>query len=220
MIYYTVYRTVNTVNGKYYFGVHKTDNPYDGYLGSGKHLKHAIAKYGEDKFLKNICFIFDNPEEAFQMEHDLIEEYRKDPMCYNLREGGSGGFDWINNSGKNGTRFVTQAARQRAVATKRGKAAANPEYLDKVKSAIALATKGWQSKPHEFKLASALRASKHWKGKHHSDKKRATLSSRLRGKNNGQFGTHWMTKNGVNKKVQPEEVDALGLDGWQLGRCL
>jgi len=31
---YTVYKTQNLVNGKYYFGVHKTNNPYDGYLGS------------------------------------------------------------------------------------------------------------------------------------------------------------------------------------------
>ena len=32
----------------------------DGYLGSGKHLKRAISKYGENSFTKEILFIFDN----------------------------------------------------------------------------------------------------------------------------------------------------------------
>ena len=109
MVYYTVYRTQNTVNGKYYFGVHKTSNPYDGYLGSGKVLKSAIHKYGEQSFIKNVCFIFDNAEEAFAKEFELIETYRGDPFCYNLRQGGSGGFDWIN-------RQVNQKWRVRAAA--------------------------------------------------------------------------------------------------------
>src|ERR1035441_2734420 len=94
MIFYTVYRTQNTVNGKYYFGVHKTLNPYDGYLGSGKILKSAVEKYGEQSFIKNVCFIFDTPEKAFAKEFELIDTYRGDPLCYNLRQGGSGGFDY------------------------------------------------------------------------------------------------------------------------------
>ncbi len=95
---YTVYRTQNIVNGRYYFGVHKTKNPYDGYLGSGKILKRAITKYGERAFIKNICFIFANAEEAFAKEFEMIETYRADPLCYNLRQGGSGGFDYINQN--------------------------------------------------------------------------------------------------------------------------
>ena len=98
-MFYTVYRTQNTANGRYYFGVHKTENLYDGYLGSGKVLKAAIRKYGERSFIKNLCFVFDNPEEAFAKEFELIESYRDDPLCYNLRQGGSGGFDYINQAG-------------------------------------------------------------------------------------------------------------------------
>ena len=41
---YTVYKTVCLVNDMFYIGVHKTDNPMDDYLGSGKRLKYAIKK--------------------------------------------------------------------------------------------------------------------------------------------------------------------------------
>jgi hypothetical protein len=45
---YTVYRTVNQINQKFYIGVHKTMNPMDNYLGSGKILGRAIKKYGKE----------------------------------------------------------------------------------------------------------------------------------------------------------------------------
>jgi len=129
MIFYTVYRTQNLVNGKYYFGVHKTKNPYDGYLGSGKVLKAAIRKHGEQSFIKNVCFIFDNSGEAFAKEYELIETYRADPLCYNLRQGGSGGFDWINQQPNQGWRV---RAANRTNSAERWKTDAN--YRDMIRN--------------------------------------------------------------------------------------
>ncbi len=51
---YVVYKTTNLVNSKFYIGVHKTENPEDDYLGSGKLIKRAIEKYGADSFHKEI----------------------------------------------------------------------------------------------------------------------------------------------------------------------
>lgn len=39
---YTVYKVTNIKNGKYYVGVHKTNNPYDSYMGSGTAIRNAI----------------------------------------------------------------------------------------------------------------------------------------------------------------------------------
>lgn len=58
MILYTVYRTTNLLNGMFYIGVHKTTNPNDSYLGSGKRLRYAIKKYGVEAFEKEILHVF------------------------------------------------------------------------------------------------------------------------------------------------------------------
>ena len=88
---YTVYKTTSLVNGKYYFGVHKTDDPYDGYLGSGYYIKLAIAKYGENNFCKEVLFVYLDPKSAFGKERELIQCWRSiDPLCKNIRDGGAG----------------------------------------------------------------------------------------------------------------------------------
>ena len=45
-MFYTIYLTVNKINGKKYIGKHVTEDPYDSYLGSGIVLSNAIKKYG------------------------------------------------------------------------------------------------------------------------------------------------------------------------------
>jgi hypothetical protein len=92
------------VNGNYYFGVHKTKNPYDDYLGSGTYIKLAIKKYGAENFRKDILFIYPDSESAFSKEDELVQCYRgTDPSCRNIRQGGSGGFDYINENLPHGT---------------------------------------------------------------------------------------------------------------------
>ncbi|MBC8428286.1 hypothetical protein H8D04_00240 [bacterium] len=47
-----IYKTTNNINGKYYIGKSKYDNPE--YIGSGIILKKAITKYGLENFSKEI----------------------------------------------------------------------------------------------------------------------------------------------------------------------
>jgi hypothetical protein len=96
-MFHTVYKTKNLVNGKYYFGYHKTNNPQDAYLGSGKYLRSAITKHGAANFRKEVLFTYLDAASAFGKEAELVEAFRGDPLCMNLRNGGTGGFDFINS---------------------------------------------------------------------------------------------------------------------------
>ena len=95
-MYYTIYKTTNVINGKYYIGKHQTKNLNDSYMGSGKLLKQAIKKYGTENFIKEILYVFETEEEMNAKEKELVilEE-----TSYNLCIGGHGGFSYINSNG-------------------------------------------------------------------------------------------------------------------------
>lgn len=94
-MYYTIYKITNLINGKYYIGKHQTKNLNDGYMGSGKLLKYAIAKYGIENFRKEILHIFETEAEMNAKEQELVVVCKE---SYNLNEGGKGGFSYINQS--------------------------------------------------------------------------------------------------------------------------
>jgi hypothetical protein len=101
MFIYTVYKTTNLINGKYYIGKHKTKNANDDYLGSGKYLKHAIKRYGKENFTKEILYVFSDEQQMNLTERILVVPDIE--VNYNLCAGGNGGFEYINKNGMNGS---------------------------------------------------------------------------------------------------------------------
>ena len=89
---YIIYKTTNLLNGMYYIGCHQTNDLDDGYLGSGKHLKRAIKKYGYTNFKFEILYSVPTKNEMFELERSIVnEDLVKNPLTYNLKIGGSGG---------------------------------------------------------------------------------------------------------------------------------
>lgn len=104
-----VYITVNLCNGKFYFGVHRT-NPevFDGYIGAGVYRQslankdtafhRAVRKYGYDNFKRTTIQVFPDTEEgrqqAYELESQLVTTtLLKSKTCYNTALGGSGSID-------------------------------------------------------------------------------------------------------------------------------
>lgn len=85
------YKITNNINQKFYYGVHRTTNLDDGYMGSGTLISKAIKKYGVENFSKEILKYFDTQEEAYLYESKFInDDLVKDRMCYNVKPGGEG----------------------------------------------------------------------------------------------------------------------------------
>lgn len=88
---FIIYKTTNLVNGKFYIGKHnQSKKSFDGYYGSGSLLTKAIKKYGKDNFVRETLFEFDSEDAAYQQEIKVISENLNNPLCYNIRPGGTG----------------------------------------------------------------------------------------------------------------------------------
>jgi hypothetical protein len=86
-----IYLTTNKINNKKYIGLCTRDD--DLYLGSGKLIKAAIAKYGKDNFERIIIEECNSINELSKAERKWIEHYDavNSDEFYNLSEGGNGG---------------------------------------------------------------------------------------------------------------------------------
>lgn len=101
---YIVYQTINKANGKIYIGVHQTEDPnkFDGYIGCGANIKFpktynkgktylhkAILKHGVKNFKRITLKVFDNEQDALDLERFLVtEEFISRTDTYNLIVGG------------------------------------------------------------------------------------------------------------------------------------
>jgi len=89
--YHIIYKTTCTVTGKFYIGMHSTDDINDGYLGSGSILSRSVKKYGKDKHTYEVLeFLPDRKSLGLREEELITEELRANPMCMNIRTGGTG----------------------------------------------------------------------------------------------------------------------------------
>lgn len=94
--FHYIYKTTCLVTGRYYIGMHSTDDMDDGYMGSGKRLHRSIGKYGVSQHTKEVLEQLPSREalvlrEAAVVTTDLI---KADPQCMNLVPGGNGNWGW------------------------------------------------------------------------------------------------------------------------------
>jgi len=204
--FHFIYKTTNLLSGKYYIGMHSTDNLEDGYLGSGKRLRRSINKHGEENHRREILEFVDSREKLREREEEIVNlnEIAKE-KCMNLRVGGEGGLSGLSE-----------------------------QSISKIrKGASDFLKDKWNDEVYRKKISklSAERMKQHHKDgkikydtftdKKHSEESKKLMSEKAKertGSKNSQFGTCWITKGSVNKKIKKEELDQfLNLD-WNKGR--
>ena len=97
---YVIYKTTNSLNGRYYIGQHRTKNINDSYLGSGSIILHAIKKYGKNNFNKIILAECISKDDLDYVENIIVGYHLNDELCYNIKPGGRGGGFPGNNKDK------------------------------------------------------------------------------------------------------------------------
>lgn len=194
-MYYTIYKTTNLLDGKFYIGMHKTNNLEDGYIGSGKILRRAIKKHGLENFRKDILFVFNTQQDMIDKEIELItEELVKNPASYNLTVGGWGG-NRITDSNHR-----THSLSHMKEMSVRSQNAIKTDPLVRARHRKTVA--------NNLKTAHASGKIRYdtFTGRYHSDESKEKMSNTRKGtgtgEQNSQFGTMWITNGIINKKIK------------------
>lgn len=150
--YHYIYK-ITRDDGRYYIGMHSTDDLEDGYFGSGKKITRSIKKHGKERHTKVIMEYLPTRKDLKAREEQIItEEMRADPLCMNLAPGGGGGF-----TDKEHQRKTASAGGKIGGATV-GKIYA-PTLAARCRDAGTLFTLGFAGKKHSEETKAKMRAS-------------------------------------------------------------
>lgn len=204
--YHFIYKTTNLLSGKYYIGMHSTNDLNDGYMGSGKRLRYSINKYGVENHKREVLEFFESRKQLVAREKEVLtlNEIAKEE-CLNLCVGGTGGF--ISEDGhKKGTKKMVEIISERMKN--------DIEFYEKWKNSVSNALKK-RHREGKIKYNNFI-------NKNHSEETKnkigKTNSILQLGEKNSQFGTCWITKEDINKKIKKEELNLYLKIGWRKGR--
>jgi len=216
-MFYTIYKITNKINGKVYIGSHKTRNLDDNYMGSGKYLIRAIEKHGIANFTKEILFVFDNPEEMYAKEAELVnDDFLAEANTYNLKRGGFGGFDYLNSPGFDNPahrpEHINELNKRRITKLK-----TDPDYLRSFgnKVSLGLRSKSDQSWRTINKVGFTFKDRKHKPSSKLIIGEKNSINQT--GTGNSQYGTFWIS-NPLTQENKKLKVGQDIPDGWLKGK--
>lgn len=206
--YHFIYKTTNLKNGKFYIGMHSTDDLNDGYLGSGTKLRRSIRRHGIENFKLEILEFLQDRDSLKEKEKELVnEDLLKDPMCMNLKTGGEGGI----SSEEHRKKFLFNAKKTQIPNLNKGR---------ETQKRLWNTNETWAS-IMRTKLSNNAKANKGYTGMKHSSETKAKIgksnSDKQSGVGNSQFGTCWITNGIENRKIKKGNILP---DGWKIGRSI
>ena len=207
-----IYKITNILNGKIYIGKHSTTDINDGYMGSGKYIKRAISKYGVENFVKDILFILDSENEAYEMEKKIVNEsFIKRIDVYNIIVGGDS-FESINSN------IVLRKEKNKKAAISMNKINwDNPEFRKRNKERMIVQNRNLRE--------LGILKDPDCTGKKHKEESKRKIgeknSKNQKGEKNSQYGTCWVYHIEFgNKKINKNDLNDYISIGWIKGRVI
>lgn len=207
-----IYKTTCQVTGKFYVGMHSTDEVDDEYLGSGKILRYSIGKHGVENHRREILEFCPSREALKLREKEIVNEaLLADPLNINLKYGGEGGWDHVDFTPFRDPQIQNEISRkgnEKIVVLWK-----DPEYraanISKYrKTALAI----WDRPGFKEKQSLAQTGLKR------SDETKKRMSESKVGCLNNCFGTCWVTLDSVSVRIKKEVLDEYLKNGYELGR--
>lgn len=206
--YHFIYKTTCLLNGKYYYGMHSTDNLNDEYYGSGRRLKRSLNKYGKENHSVEILEFLLDRKSLIKREKEVVNlnEIAKED-CMNIMVGGTGGF------------ISDEQQRHRSIC-------GGNAYAKKLNNDLEFRERHIKIVSENMKKNHQLGKIKYntFTNKRHSEEAKLKISASRKGKgtnkDNSQYGTCWITKDDINKKIKKNEISKYLECGWILGRKL
>jgi hypothetical protein len=211
--YHYIYKITCKVTNRFYIGMHSTDNLEDEYFGSGKRLWYSINKHGKENHVKEILEYLSSRQLLKEREKEIVnKELLDNNLCMNLQEGGGGGL--INEEHKK--KFINAGInnfnksfekRKKIISELRNDDEISKKWFDKIKHGLI---KYYENNEAPFKSKKHKKETKEKIGNTNSIKQMGSLNS--------QYGTSWITKEGINKKIKKEDLETYLKQGWAQGR--
>jgi hypothetical protein len=165
-----------------------------------------------DNFKKEILFVFDNPEDMFTKEAEIVtEDFLAEETTYNLKVGGFGGFDYLNSRFDNPAHSKDHLARINKLVPREIRIESARKGREAIKQ-IRKSNGGKYPWP----------GSKAFLGKKHTPESKIKMSKTAKDRlvdptKNSQYNTQWITDGKDNMKIQKGVIIP---NGWKLGRIL
>lgn len=206
--YNYVYKITNLINGKYYIGIHSTNNIRDGYRGSGKYLWNSYNKYGFENFIKEFLYFQKTRDEILKIEKEIVNrEFIKLNSNMNIMEGGKAGFineeQQYKRSQLGGLAFGERLKKDKDFREKMAVFSSNN---------LKLAHKAGKIKYNTFVGKKHKKETK--------DKIGKSNSISQKGNKNSNYGKIWIYNLELKeqKSIRKEDLDIWLYQGWLKGR--
>lgn len=211
---YSVYKTTCIPTGQHYYGVHKTKDVEERFLGEGVKLLELIELHSKSAFTVEVLNVFPYSlrSQAFKQLRALIA--LNDPLCLNIQKGESG-FARLSAKGLN----TKNEPWKKAIAKRTEMSQTDPEYNERRSKAIS----DGQKNSEKFKAARANTIGKPRPGAGSYGPRKAEAIEKMKAtfaKKRKLKGWRWMhnLELGLSRVILRDDIQEYKKNGWVFGR--